>query len=680
MSPKEISIDKSFYRLVSACTVCGQAADRGHVACECGSLLVEGLQNDVVIAGRYKYIDTIGNGGMGLVVRAYDTELNCDVAVKLLVRNSHSAEVMRFMQECRATNSLVHDSIVRVSDFGVTNDGFPFMVMEYLSGEDLGTLLSRRGSLPVDEALDIFQQLCRAVSYAHKQGVIHRDIKPSNIVLLPDGMGGMRVKLVDFGIAKVVYPDGTAVQANLTQTGVILGSPTYMSPEQAMGKKIDQRTDIYSAGCVLYHCLTGAPPIQGTSAIETLFRHVNEAPVSLSQASMGAKFSDGLEHISARALQKSPEERYQSFDELLSDVRALSKGETLSPTAASANGQKSDLKIAIACGAGLVALTAGLCFWIFGSFNSTGSPVKPKVEANDETSQTASNMATDRFFDNGANRPIIDKLIRDNATDISLTSSMMDDVAVRYLIQKVQEKKLPLVALNLSHSGITSAALKDLAASRIALKKLSLVDTDIDDEGLKALSKMDSIEALDISGIHVSKPSSLDCLRNLKRLEMLSMQNMKLDSPKIQDFAFLESLRSLNRLTIAHNRKLPPDTFKYLSGLPQLNRLLCDHCNLNDRSLSYIGVISSLDRLTIIDDEITDDGIAKLDGLNKLQYLQIGGKQLTPKCFASLKKLKALYQLRISDVQAIKRSDVQKLAWQTKVKVEINNDNLLLLW
>jgi serine/threonine protein kinase len=280
------------------------------------------------IGGRYEIISCIGSGGMGLVYRVNQVYLKKEFALKTIEKSQLTeSAVRRFQQEARTTFSLDHPSIISVYDFGVLGDGSPFLVMEMLHGETLGDCLKRCGSLPVEQAIPIFVQICFGLAYAHEAGIVHRDIKPNNIMLLeglPLGTEGS-VKILDFGIAKLTSHEGGEIQA-LTRTGDIFGSPLYMSPEQCSGIKVDHRADIYSLGCVFFEALTGSTPFIGDNALSTMLKHQSEQPPTLREASMGSKFPQALEDIVATMLAKSPDHRYQNLGVLAHDLGALLRG------------------------------------------------------------------------------------------------------------------------------------------------------------------------------------------------------------------------------------------------------------------------------------------------------------------------------------------------------------------
>ena len=262
---------------------------------------------------RYKIISLLGQGGMGAVYRAYDRELNRDVALKLIrpELTSHPRSLQRFKQELLLASKISHKNILRIHDLGDVH-GVKFMSMVYIEGEDLSRLLKTKGRLPLEQALNIGRQLCQALDAAHTMGVVHRDLKPQNILL--DETGHAYVS--DFGLAKSLESDA----ATMTQTGVILGTPQYMSPEQVEGASVDHRSDVYALGLILYELVTGEPPFTGETAMQIMVRRLKQKPRDPRE--INQDLPPYLGRIILRCLEKDPAKRYQSAREVLVDLDA----------------------------------------------------------------------------------------------------------------------------------------------------------------------------------------------------------------------------------------------------------------------------------------------------------------------------------------------------------------------
>lgn len=264
-----------------------------------------------LLAGRYEIRQQLGEGGMGVVYRAYDRELKELVAIKTLRPELVGDPTLleRFKQEIRLARQISHPNVVRTHDLGVT-DGHYFITMEYVEGTSLDQLIKRKGPLPLEVTLTVGRQLCRALEVAHAQGVVHRDIKPQNLVVDAQGF----LKVMDFGIARLVEGRQAARGPGLTADGTIIGTPEYMAPEQLMGQPVDGRADLYAAGIVLFECATGQRMITGDSFGTVLLKQVQEPPPDPRSIVPGlpAEFSA----LVLKALAKEPESRWQTATEL----------------------------------------------------------------------------------------------------------------------------------------------------------------------------------------------------------------------------------------------------------------------------------------------------------------------------------------------------------------------------
>src|SRR5512143_2310404 len=263
--------------------------------------------------GRYNIIGELGQGAMGTVYKAVDPLIDRVVAIKTinlsLALEEKDEYEGRFYQEAKAAGRLSHPNIVTIYDVGRSGD-IAYIAMEFLQGRELRDILNDANLLPVDQVMDIVAQVALGLAYAHEHGIVHRDIKPSNIMVGRDG----HVKITDFGIARM------ASSAVRTQTGMVLGSPKYMSPEQVMGKLADQRSDVFSLGVMLYEMLTGQAPFTGENVNAIMYQTLNSIPQPPS--ALNAAVPDMLNFIVAKALAKDLEHRYQNAKDFANDLRA----------------------------------------------------------------------------------------------------------------------------------------------------------------------------------------------------------------------------------------------------------------------------------------------------------------------------------------------------------------------
>jgi serine/threonine protein kinase len=272
------------------------------------------VQRGDVVGGRYKVDSVLGSGGMGMVVRAEHVALGERVAIKLLRPGIGGGDtVARFEQEARTVAKIKGDHVARVIDLGTLDDGAPYIVMEYLDGEDLEQRVKRRGALPVDEVIDFVTQACEAMAEAHALGIVHRDLKTSNLFVVRRPDGSERIKVLDFGIAKVVDRDAGLSNVAATRTFAVMGSPMYMSPEQLRStRSVDARTDVWSLGVILYELLAGRMPFEGADVLDLYAQIATGAPAPLERPDL----PDGLEAVVLRCLAKSKEDRYPNVAEL----------------------------------------------------------------------------------------------------------------------------------------------------------------------------------------------------------------------------------------------------------------------------------------------------------------------------------------------------------------------------
>lgn len=258
---------------------------------------------------------------MSVVYKARHKIIGREVALKILLQDTDPTAVERFKQEAKAASLLNHPNIIGIYDFGIYKDQ-AFLVMDCLEGPNLSDVLAQEGHIAVQRAINIFRQTVTALEHAHKKGVLHRDLKPSNLCLIKTEDGKEMVKIVDFGIAKFMPIAGQEAQ-QLTRTGEIFGSPLYMSPEQCLAHKLDGRSDIYSLGCVMYESLTGQPPIYGETAYETMTMHVSTPPKPFNKIAPSLTIDPNIEAIVFRCLEKKPDDRYQTMQELLEELPTL---------------------------------------------------------------------------------------------------------------------------------------------------------------------------------------------------------------------------------------------------------------------------------------------------------------------------------------------------------------------
>jgi serine/threonine-protein kinase len=304
--------------------------------------------------GRYEILDKLGEGAMGVVYRARDASLGRVVALKMLSADLGAEEELhqRFQREAEAIGRLSHPNIVTVYDVGEAA-GQLYMAMELLEGDDLRSLIEKRASIALADRVRILIQICAGLAYAHSRGVVHRDIKPANIMVGSDG----RVKILDFGLARV------SARSTITRRGVILGNPDYMAPEQAMGKGVDRRSDVFSAGAVFYEFLTLEKPFKGKTLHAVLYQIISDDPEPV--LTVNPEVPVRLASIVHRMLRKDPEQRYGAMEDVSSDLSEIhaglrrSGGRSTFPAAAPAVSEETRTRVRDRVAQGRALLDAG---------------------------------------------------------------------------------------------------------------------------------------------------------------------------------------------------------------------------------------------------------------------------------------------------------------------------------
>lgn len=271
-----------------------------------------------IVDGKFEIEERLGEGGLGSVYRAVDIECKREVALKILKEHvAVDAEWRaRFLREAKTLSGLQHSNIVAIYSLGLTNDNRPYIAMEYLKGQSVRTILTALGHLPVLRALHIVRDAAQALAFCHKSNIIHRDLKPDNMLItqLPEPD---TVKLLDFGLASTIE----AETQKLTSSGAIIGTSTYMSPEQCKGQKVDFRTDIYSLTVCLYEMVVGRPPFDADTAVSVMYKHINDAPPVVRAANVDI-FHESLNKLIQKGMAKDPEQRFAGMEEMAGEIDA----------------------------------------------------------------------------------------------------------------------------------------------------------------------------------------------------------------------------------------------------------------------------------------------------------------------------------------------------------------------
>ncbi|MBS1954157.1 MAG: protein kinase [Cyanobacteria bacterium SZAS-4] len=273
-----------------------------------------------IFAEKYMVKSQVGRGGMGRVYKAVHLHMDRVVAIKILLPQfAKDRRMIRlFQEEAKAAAALIHQNTVQIFDFGISDEGQPFLIMDFIEGRSFETVLRQEGLIDDLTFVSIFSQVCDALQAAHEKDIVHCDLKPSNIVLTEEN-GTDVVKLIDFGLAKMLPPPNAGVQAQLTESFEVCGSPAYMSPEQCRGGKLDSRSDLYALGCLMYEALTGQQAIQGASAMDCIAKHLQEKPPSFEAVCPDRTIPRALDELIFTLMEKDPRKRCQT----VSDVKQV---------------------------------------------------------------------------------------------------------------------------------------------------------------------------------------------------------------------------------------------------------------------------------------------------------------------------------------------------------------------
>jgi hypothetical protein len=563
-----------------------------------------------LIGTQYRIERKLGGGGMGVVYKCHDIALQRTVAIKFLqphLAGTHRG-LVRLQQEARALSKLTDPSIIKVHHLSRSADSVPpYLVMDFLEGRSLAEVIKAEHTLDIDRCLRIMIEIADGLSHAHRLGIVHRDLKPANIMLVLQN-GRETAKILDFGMAKILYALDQP-EPNLTRTGEIFGTPAYMSPEQALGKTVDDRTDQYSLGCMLFECLTGTTPHVGGTAMETMIRHVTEEVDPLSQASLGKRFSPRLEALVHRLLCKDPSRRFRNMGEVRDELHMiLNKVPGYSETAAdtpAAERREGARKIHLM----LMAIVVGILFGI----TAGAYFVQPQkqVQLAAEKKQRAASV-----------EPIpvtLKMLIRGELHDVPDSSDPDFSEAAKEFLRYTEK-----------HTYAENVCLHNERFSYLS------------DQGLAAIERMPNVRCLDLTKCEYIGD---DGLKHLLKFKLLTLD---LTRTNVTDGALitLRPMKSLVSLAFTEDSGITNRGMKELQYFPRLARIDLEKTGVDANGLADIAKCKSL-RILELQHLRISNGLAALQALPDLQDLDLSGTDIVDKDLEALVPIKSLRKVAI---------------------------------
>jgi serine/threonine protein kinase len=658
------------------------------------------LRPDVIVDSKYRVIELIGEGGMGSVYKVHHELLQKDMALKTICARSLSSEAwQRFQREAQAVAKLRHKNIVEVFDFGIADGQLPYYTMELLEGETLAQRLTRLGPCDAALALNIFIQVAEAMAYAHRQKVVHRDIKPANILLAQSYASKASVqaageapvpvvKIVDFGVSKLAT-EAPLDNQYLTRAGTIFGSPLYMSPEQSIGGIVDQRSDIYSFGCALFHALTGRPPFVGENAFLTLAGHQVDMPPALRDVNPSCQCTQRLDSTMAKLLAKDPVQRFQTFEEVRDELsyclgalkrlqhttasgvnRDSVKSNPVGPEETKTEHGRSISKVRTATVAFClgVALIALLALQVLKPIPLATKPdaatammAKPSLtQGHKLTNRTAlvpfpvqldrapSGETKTFTFPEGENDAII--YYDAHPDNISCSGKVTVPLGARLYLIGIQ---------GLGPDFIRRFRADDLFD--IHLKERD--DGEWSDAHMEAISHLSGLKRLDISESDLDG-RAIPFINKLSNLKKLKVTNTKISGEAL---AKLKVWRYLTTLSASGLKGIP----FFLKRIPvpcRLKSLQAANDGLKDEDMPLIGQMIDLDSLSLEGNDLTARGVTALRPLSLLTMLSLGNME--PDCIEPLSHFKHLGTLHITPAtwSPSQRQELQRLLPKCKIE------------
>ncbi|MFA7341257.1 MAG: protein kinase [Candidatus Obscuribacterales bacterium] len=628
------------------------------------------LQNGTIIDDKYCVLDFLGIGGMGIVYKVEQLSLKAVRALKMIDTDKLSDDSWRrFKLEARAASTLEHANIIKVYDYGLFNKLTPYYVMEVVDGMTLGERININGPINAEQFFSVYIPVAQALAYIHNKGLLHRDIKPANIMLNEDASGKIsQVKILDFGLVKMFCDAdcGALTKAgDLTKAGEIIGSPTFMSPEQTAGYKLDQRSDIYSLGCAMFDALTGEPPYVDYNPVEVLIMHQSKAIPSLAEKAQGREFDERIELLVRVMLAKKPGDRHQKMEEVVQDLIAIQSGR----------------KPIFACE-----------YW---QDTNNVKTVKKQLVDNDADVDVDVDEDADDSIDSidtgritkckSSNQSLIKYATTIAIAIIAITALVATSAYLWQIRDSNREASTETKSSELGQNRSIEPSHKYAASppysheATIAGKRVIVFDFP-KDYSIGEISSLDGHNKFNAQGT-VTMPqgepfrftASKDCMRNPQLLEQFKTNEIRVlelnarPGAKDEHIAAIKHLTKLAKLTIC-DCALSPAGIANLDNLTELRDLTINSSNIDDKAFSQLKILCQLEILEAREIPELNKTIKALSNSQRLQRLVLCNGSLDDQSLKSIGRLKQLTYLNLALNPAITSGGISALSTCSELK------------
>ncbi|MFA7341258.1 MAG: protein kinase [Candidatus Obscuribacterales bacterium] len=675
---------------------------------------MEQLKPETIIDEKYRVINTLGVGGMGIVYRVEQLSLNSERALKTIHTDKLSEAVwQRFQREAKAACRLDHSNLVKVFDYGLLEKVTPYYVMEIVQGQTLSARIKLLGTLNLEQCLNVFIPTAFALAYAHEKKIIHRDMKPANIMFSETNGKISEVKILDFGIAKLISDEN--LTNALTKPGEVIGSPHFMSPEQSWGGKVDARSDIYSLGCSMFEALTGLPPFIAKNAVQVIMLHQNSPPPTLAQVAPNLEFSESIEQVIRVMLAKDPDHRYQSMDELAQDLIAVKNGKQ--PRFAQAQDKQSEQDSNLPASK-TIATKSIPSEEIFDDDEDISSDTIDKISE----SQTITTNILSRVNVPALALTII-LIIAATATLIVLKPGQLHKTSRQTTATQPTAHDLPAdpnkpFAHSAKHASgqkvtvfefpkeFSAGEIRSLdgrhkleARGEVTIPFGALIGFRPSKEFLEKPELFrkfgaNEIAELDVSDRHMFNDTHVANMKHLVSIRYLNLKDTNLSSKCINDLNCLTQLRELNatntgiddkalarlcrlkNLEFLEAREFPSitETVKALAGSTKLRKLSLSNTCAENKLLKDVAQCRHLNYLSLsINRKITAEGVKLLIPLTQLNHLNLLDCRVGPEATAALASFKKMRLLKVN-ISNWSKGDVANLKQLLPVKCTLEVD------